>query len=65
MGYFAHFVSDFKKKYVDAVQEIKPVYFVPRCSHEGCGKSFATPSRLKRHEKIHEGNPVLLAALMF
>ncbi|KAK2519113.1 Gtf3a [Columba guinea] len=43
------------KKYVDAVKEIKPLYFIPRCSNEGCGKYFSTPSRLKRHEKIHEG----------
>uniref|UniRef100_A0A452GZ63 Transcription factor IIIA n=1 Tax=Gopherus agassizii TaxID=38772 RepID=A0A452GZ63_9SAUR len=26
-----------------------------KCSHEACGKHFLTPSRLKRHEKIHEG----------
>lgn len=50
------------KKYA----EIKPVYFIPRCSNEGCGKYFSTPSRLKRHEKVHEGNTVfLLASVMF
>ncbi|XP_069859420.1 transcription factor IIIA [Dipodomys merriami] len=26
-----------------------------RCLQEGCGKHFASPSRLKRHEKVHEG----------
>lgn len=48
------------------MKEIKPVYFIPRCNNEGCGKYFSTPSRLKRHEKIHEGNTVfLLASIMF
>ena len=60
-------VLDLKnKKYVDAVKETKPVYFIPRCNNEGCGKYFSTPSQLKRHEKIHEGNTVfLLASIMF
>lgn len=26
-----------------------------RCTQEGCGKHFASPSKLKRHAKTHEG----------
>ncbi|XP_066439418.1 transcription factor IIIA isoform X2 [Eleutherodactylus coqui] len=28
-----------------------------KCSHEGCDKSYGSPSRLKRHEKVHAGYP--------
>lgn len=39
------------------VKEMKPLLFC-RCNKEGCGKCFSTPTRLKRHEKIHEGKTV-------
>ncbi|KAM8843563.1 general transcription factor IIIAa [Synchiropus picturatus] len=28
-----------------------------KCSHQGCEKRFTFPSRLKRHEKVHQGYP--------
>ncbi|XP_069495805.1 transcription factor IIIA [Ambystoma mexicanum] len=28
-----------------------------KCSHQDCGKSFPLPSKLIRHEKVHEGYP--------
>ncbi|XP_075707784.1 transcription factor IIIA [Rhinoderma darwinii] len=28
-----------------------------KCAHEGCDKSYSSPSRLKRHEKVHAGYP--------
>ncbi|KAM4749815.1 transcription factor IIIA-like [Anableps anableps] len=31
-----------------------PLY---QCTHEGCQMRFSTPSKLKRHEKVHRGYP--------
>lgn len=56
--YFAECGQQFKKhNQLKIHQYIHTNQHPFTCSHEGCDKSYPSPSKLKRHEKIHAGYP--------
>ncbi|KAM3933050.1 transcription factor IIIA [Leptodactylus fuscus] len=56
--YFADCGQEFRKhNQLKVHQYIHTNQHPFKCSHEGCDKSYAVPSKLKRHEKIHAGYP--------
>ncbi|KAM9416957.1 general transcription factor IIIA, b isoform 1-T1 [Salvelinus alpinus] len=53
-----HCGMEFNKKNQLKTHQIKHTQLLPfQCIFEGCKREFAAPGQLKRHEKVHQGEP--------